>query len=271
MLDEKRWIKLIKYPHSVGWEGASGIFEINNICYVVGTKGILTLNNDFTCLNEFYKFPSDKEYANACCATCQVGNEIFVAYYEKYVNDDAEIKLFDTINKQWIDAKIKTKRKLFAVAYYLNKVWIIGGYERLDDRKWKGLNTVEVYDPVAKNQVLLPIKMNEDDVIRSSHSVIVYKNKLFVFGEYGRYVLNGVEMFSPENPKFVMMAPMKIAREDFAFCRVGNLVYFIGGWTRDGKTNSVEIYDLDSNTWTDGADFPIAQWDSCACAVNNKF
>ena len=263
MSDEKRWIKSIKYPHSVGWAGASRIFEINSICYVVGTKGVLTLNSDFTYFNEFYKFPLDKKYADV--AACRVGNKIFVVYYGRHGNYK-EIKLFNTINKQWIDAKIKIKRKFFAVVYYLNKVWIIGGRERVDDGNWKRLNTVEVYDPVGNNLSLAPTKMNQT---RSSHSVIVYKNKLFVFGGYDDHPLNTVEMISPLTKKFVMMAPMKTARSKFACCRVGNLVYVIGGRIGDGKTNSVEFYNLDSNTWTDGGNFPIAQSDLYACAVNN--
>ena len=109
--------------------------------------------------------------------------------------------------------------------------------------------------------------MNE---ARSLHKVIAYKNKLFVFGGYDDGYLNSVEMFSPETNKFVMLAPMKIARSDFACCRVGNLVYVIGGWIDDVDVKSVEIYNLDSNTWADGVDLPVALFRLQACAVNNK-
>ena len=246
------------------------MFDTNNVVYVVGNKGILILSK------EVYSFPSNKYYD--WCATCRVGNNILVICKEnfQYFDQELESSLFNPINRQWSDANIKIKREFFAVVYYLNKIWIIGGCERDDDGEWKRLNTVEVYDPVTKNQILAPIKMNE---ARSGHSVIVYKNKLFVFG--GEEPLNNVEMFSPENQQFVMMAPMKIARSHFGCCRVGNLVYVIGGWVPDiyfGTgvcyiTKSVEIYNLDSNTWTDGDDIPDAGRDCdtlYACAVNDK-
>ena len=260
LLDEKRWVKLNKFPQSVG--SIFEIVEINNIFYVIGSKGISTLNN------EFHKFPSNKEYA--WCATCQVGNNILVI--SKDYDDDVESSLFNPINKQWSDANIKTKKETYAVVYYLNKVWLIGGRERNADGKWKPVNTVEVYDPVTENQILAPIKMNE---ARSGHSAIVYKNKLFVFGGYGNdnngHPLNAVEMFSPVTKKFVMMAPMKIARNGFACCRIGNLVYVVGGSIGVClRTNSVEIYNLDNNTWTDGVDFPISEFGLYACAVNDK-
>ena len=83
--------------------------------------------------------------------------------------------------------------------------------------------------------------------------------------------LNYVEMFSPDTNKFVMMAPMKIARSSFGCCRVGNLVYVVGGWIGGvNDTKSVEIYNMDSNTWTDGVDFPVADHNLLACGVNNK-
>ena len=256
LFDEKRWIKLNKFPESVG--RISGIFETSNTCYVVGTKGISTLNN------EFYKFPSNKIYD--WCATCRVGSNILVFCNEMYGNVDGESKLFNTINKRWSDANINIKRKSFAVVYYVKKVWIIGGYERVDDGKWKTLKSVEIYDLVKEKQILVPIKMNK---ARSSLSAILYKNNLFVFGGYdydGCNLLNTVEMFSPGTKKFVKMASMKIARSNFACCKVGNLVYIISGWI----TRSVEIYNLDSNTWIDGVDFPGAGHRLCACAVNDK-
>ena len=257
MLDEKKWVELNKFPEPVIL--IRGMFEINNVLYIVGYNGISKLNN------EIYKFRSNKLYD--WCATCRVGNNIIVVC-ENY-NGDVESSLFNPINKQWSDANIEIKRDLFTVVYYLNKVWIIGGCERGDDEFEKTVNTVEVYDPVTQNQILAPIKLNE---ARYDHRVIVYSNKLFVFGgiDDDGECLNSVEMFSPEDRKFVMMAPMKIARSDFACCRVGNLVYVIGGWTLGGKTKSVEIYNLDRNAWTDGVDFPIVAHELYACAVNNK-
>ena len=106
---------------------------------------------------------------------------------------------------------------------------------------------------------------------RLSPKVIVYKKKLFVFGGCGEDgPLNSVEMFSPGTNKFVMMSPMKVTLSDFACCRVGNLVYIVGGWTGRVGTKFVKIYNLDTNIWTNGVDFPVAEYRFYACAVNNK-
>ena len=270
MLDKKIWIKLKKFTETVSY--IRGILQINNVFYVVDEKGISTLNN------EVYKFQSNKEYY--WCATCRVGNNILVVRNENYGDDDVESRLFNPINYHWSDVDIRTKRKYFAVVYYLNKVYIVGGWDegsmigkppqrsihcRIDG---KTVNSIIIYDPVTKTQQISPIEMNE---ARWGHKVIVYKNKLFVFGgkDADGYRLNSVEMFSPETNKFVMMAPMKIGRSGFGCCRVGNLVYVIGGATSVAdRTSSVEIYNMDSNTWTDGVDLPVATYNLYACAVN---
>ena len=67
-----------------------------------------------------------------------------------------------------------------------------------------------------------------------------------------------------------MMAPMKNRRSDFACCRVGNLVYIVGGYSYSKATDSVEVYNLDTNTWTDRKNFPICLNDFHACAVSDK-
>ena len=176
---------------------------------------------------------------------------------------DLESRLFNPINKKCSDIDIRIKRKGFAVVYYLSKVYIVGG--------WFGrqtVNSIIIYDPVSETQQVSRIRMIQ---ARNCHEVIVYKKKLFVFGGYGKDgYLNTVEMFSPKTNKFVRRAPMKIARSSFACCRVGNLVYVIGGATCFADTQSVEIYNMDSNTWTDGVDYPVIKWFPCACDVNNK-
>ena len=45
LLDEKRWSKLNKFPNSVDF--ICEMFEIKNVFYVIGSKGISTINNEF--------------------------------------------------------------------------------------------------------------------------------------------------------------------------------------------------------------------------------
>ena len=255
-MNENKWIEFKKIPESVG---KCGIFEINNVCYVVANVGISTINKDF------YKFPSDK-----CVwfsTSCRVGNNILVIRTNvNYI----ESKLFNTISKRWSDVNIETKRDSFDVVHYLNKVWIVGGLGPDDYLNFKTFNTIQIYDPINKNTYLSQVRMIQE---RKGHKVIVYNDKLFVFSGINRYDIpvNTVEMYSPETNKFVIMAPMKVARFCFACCRVGNLVYVIGGTIKGFKsTNTVEVYNLDTDTWADGINSPIGSHALIACAVKNE-
>ena len=258
LLDCEKWVKLNKFPKSI--DKICGVFEINDVFYVVSNKGILALNN-------FFKFPSNKHYA--WCTSCQIGNNILLICMNlcEYV----ESKLFDPVNKQWSDVSIKTERKGFDAVEFLNQIWIVGGLGHDDDdENYEYLNSVQIYDPVNKFTYLSPVKMVQR---RYHHKVIVYKDSLFVFGGCDDYdkPLNSVEMYSPKTNKFVTMAPMKVARSNFACCRVGNLVYCVGGWNSGGFTNYVEVYNLDTNQWCNGKNFPVVSASNLhACAVSNK-
>ena len=78
--------------------------------------------------------------------------------------------------------------------------------------------------------------------------------KLFVFAGIGEEgPLNTVEMYSPQTETFVMVAPIKLARCCFASCRVGNLIFIIGGSighdnTMKREISSVEVYDINTDT-----------------------
>ena len=265
LLDDKKWSKINKsknwvkkFPGSLGM-AICGMYEIDNIFYVASSKGISTLNN------EFYKFPSNNEHWWS--TSCRVGNNILVIQCNR--SDEIESKCFDLTSKQWSAGNIETKRIKFAAVEHFNQVWIVGGEERDDDGQYKTLNTLQIYDPVSKTTTLSPLKMVE---ARGGHKVVVYDDNLFVFGGFGENfeLLNTVEMYSFETNKFTSMAPMKIARCNFACCRVGNLVYIIGGWTNLETKNSVEVYNLDTNTWTEEKNFPVCKYDYHACAVSNK-
>ena len=166
MLDDKKWVKLNNFPRSIFQIGE--VFEINNVLYIVGYEGISTLKN------EFYKFPSNKFY---CRSSCRIGNNILVISCNKIKS-----KLFNKITKQWSNVNVRTKRKDFDVVHYLNKVWILGGREPYSDRTFcfsDAENTIKIFDPHNKTEELSPIKMIQ---ARTAFKVIVYNNKLFVFG-----------------------------------------------------------------------------------------
>ena len=253
-LKHKTWSEL-NFPS--GKEITYGTFEINKNCY-------------FVCRDEIFKIPSTQHFYKLhpslkILNACRFKDQILL------FGSSGKGFLFNPINKQLSTTNINVERYYFTAVEYLDKVWITGEFEFHSLASCKKLNTIQIYDPSNKTTSLSPIEMIQ---ARSHHKLIVYKNKLFVFGGFsiGIGILNSVEMYSPETKKFITMAPMKIPRYDFACCRVGNFVYVIGGFVDDMQscTTSVEIYNLDTDAWTFGEDFPVVESFLHACAISNK-
>ena len=258
-MKEKKWVEIKNFACDIRknlLKSIEGICEINNVLYLVSAYGISTLNN------ELYKFSSSSYLGYI--ASCQVENNILVILEDFDVSDFLEYKLLDTKNGKISEGDIETGRRHFAVAHYLDQLWIVGGCSD----KHGALKAIQTFDLVSGTLYFSPVEMIQ---ARSDPKIIVYKNNLFVFGgsDEDTKSLSSVEMYSPKTNKFVLMTPMKIARFKFACCRVGNLVYVIGGRTVDYKTKSVEIYNLDTDTWTCGADFPIESSHLGGCVVSN--
>ena len=271
MLGEQKWIEISDFfsEPKILYGEITATHEVENVFYVIAPYGISTLKN------EEYLFPADKYVNYEYFTSCVIGNNILVVRQQSETRGTLEFKLFDTKSKQLSDLVIETSRYEFAIVEFLNQIWIVGGYGHVGSSKFEQLNTVQIYDPVSKTHFLPSIEMAQ---ARSDCKVIVYKNKLFVFGGRVGYdkSLSSVEMYSADTNKFVLMAPMKTARYSFGCCRVGNLVYVIGGYTEDGSTRqgdflkSVEVYNLDTDTWSDGVDLPEARSGLHACAGSNK-
>lgn len=78
-----------------------------------------------------------------------------------------------------------------------------------------------------------------------------------------------------ETNSWTALAPMNQARTGLALVAHGNSLYAIGGRTTTspcggGALDSVERYDIDTNTWTNVAPMPFALSDRAAAVVGGK-
>ena len=257
-----RWNSTELYQYSIKnqlWTQLIGIeikddcadmFEIDENFYTVSSTGDITSFSE----NKIYKFPSN--VSSRFLHQCKIGNKILILHGSWPSEPIIDSKIFDSKTCVWKELKIEVKRRNFSAVEYMGMVWILGGI-RTEINQRGSTNSIEIYDPIMDTMKPSPIKMLCN---RSQHSSIVYKGKLYVFGGYdvdssfGH--LKSVEMYSPKSNKFVMMAPMKRAHSNFGCCRIKNLVYIIDGSCYNDC--SMEIYNLDADTWLEGVDFPLS-------------
>jgi DNA-binding CsgD family transcriptional regulator/N-acetylneuraminic acid mutarotase len=76
---------------------------------------------------------------------------------------------------------------------------------------------------------------------------------------------NGLMLEEPES-QWVGLAPMPDPRGRFSAVALGNSIYVVGGETAGGVTGSLAIYDVDRDTWREGAPKPTAAANLAAVA-----
>jgi N-acetylneuraminic acid mutarotase len=98
---------------------------------------------------------------------------------------------------------------------------------------------------------------------RLGASAIGVKGKIFLFGGYvvdgqgGELTVPDVNVYLPDERRWYRGADMPTA-VDSAVIGVDHdrYIYLVGGRSKDGPTNAVQVYDLEKNTWTQATAFP---------------
>ncbi|MFP3419987.1 kelch repeat-containing protein [Bacillus sp. SIMBA_154] len=104
----------------------------------------------------------------------------------------------------------------------------------------------------------------------------VYDGKIFVIGGTGpsKAYSNTTYVYDPKLDKWSEKAGMKTGRMGAASAIVGDHIFVLGGRTEQGFTNSVEVYNIKTDTWEDAEDLPfefkISAYNLYAGAIENK-
>ena len=188
---------------------------------------------------------------------CSFAGSIFVAggiYDNNEVLDKCEF--YSTASCEWIAASsMNTKRELFALIYFQDKIWAIGGRSRE-----ASIDLIEIYNLAENKWTTLDTKLQSK---RFGHSAVVHKKKLFVIGGFYQDSLSSVEVYSSETNQFSFVSPMSKARIYFG-CSVFNnsLIVYGGRLNKTEITESVEVYDIEKDVWSKGPSlpFPLAEF-----------
>ncbi|MCO4782931.1 MAG: hypothetical protein KC646_11460 [Candidatus Cloacimonetes bacterium] len=86
---------------------------------------------------------------------------------------------------------------------------------------------------------------------RTSHSSIAYENRIYVWGgqDISGNLLNTLEMYDPVNGEWRLLKSGGSHRMNHSAVVYGNQIFFWGGENLNGRLNSTDVYNIDSNTW----------------------
>ncbi|XP_044031722.1 kelch-like protein 40b [Siniperca chuatsi] len=186
-------------------------------------------------------------------------NQIFVAgglFFDEQNKEDplcAYFLQYDPVGADWLGMPpLPSPRFLFGLAEAENSIFVLGGRELKEQELT--LDSVLVYDRQS-------FKWGESEPIPYQvygHATISHNDVIYVIGGKGenKSCLRQMCAYDPKRFEWKELAPMKVARSLFGATVHKDKIYVAAGVTDTGLTDSVEVYDIATNKWSDFVVFP---------------
>uniref|UniRef100_A0A671WBX9 Kelch-like family member 40b n=1 Tax=Sparus aurata TaxID=8175 RepID=A0A671WBX9_SPAAU len=186
-------------------------------------------------------------------------NQIFVAgglFFDEQNKEDPLCSYFlqyDPVSADWLGMPpVPSPRFLFGLAEAENSIFVLGGRELKEQEPM--LDSVLVYDRQS-------FKWGESDPIPYpvyGHATVSHNDVVYVIGGKGdsKSCLRKMCAYDAKRFEWKELAPMKTARSLCGATVHKGKIYVAAGVTDTGLTNTMEVYDIASNKWSDHAEFP---------------
>uniref|UniRef100_A0A3Q1GRT6 Kelch-like family member 40b n=1 Tax=Acanthochromis polyacanthus TaxID=80966 RepID=A0A3Q1GRT6_9TELE len=186
-------------------------------------------------------------------------NQVFVAgglFFDEHNKDDPLCSYFlqyDPVSADWLGMPpLPSPRFLFGLAEAENSIFVVGGKELKEQEQI--LDSVLVYDRQS-------FKWGESDPIPYQvygHATLSHKDVVYVIGGKGenKNCLKKMCAYDARRFEWKELAPMKTARSLCGATIHKDKIYVAAGVTDEGLTDTIEVYDIATNKWSDFVPFP---------------
>ncbi|XP_027011649.1 kelch repeat and BTB domain-containing protein 8 isoform X2 [Tachysurus fulvidraco] len=163
---------------------------------------------------------------------------------------ESDVWQYEHAGNRWLSRAPMLRARIGCrLVHCCGKVYALGGRVYEGDGR-NALKSVECYD--ARDDRWIAV--SPMPVAMEFHSAVEYKDRIYVLqGEY-------FFCFDPRKDYWGHLSPMKIPRSQGLAALHGNLIYYIGGVCRNHqRTFTVEVFDLEQNSWSQRQDLPFEQ------------
>ncbi|KAM4533416.1 kelch-like protein 40b [Odontesthes bonariensis] len=186
-------------------------------------------------------------------------NQVFVAgglFFDEQNKDDPLCSFFlqyDPVSADWLGMPpLPSPRFLFGMAEAENTIFVLGGRE-LKEQECT-LDSVLVYDRQS-------FKWGESESLPYpvyGHATVSHNDIVYVIGGKGdnKSCLKKMCAYNAKRFEWKELAPMKTARSLFGATVHKDKIYVATGVTDGGLTDTLEVYDIATNKWSDFVPFP---------------
>ena len=189
------------------------------------------------------------------------------------------VEVYDPLTDTWTRKKeMPISRFYFGLGVVAGKVYLIGGTTGLEDGQEQRMDRVDIYDP-ATNRWAKGRKM---PTRRDPGGVAVVNSRIYVIGGEGwplpqnwgeGQFLGSIEEYDPTNRQWRKKKDMLELKNWFSSAVVGDDIYLIGGYTREGglqQLATVNVYHPRTETWREISALPNPLDTFGAATVNGK-
>lgn len=193
------------------------------------------------------------------CSLVTKENQIFVAGGLFYNESNKEEPLssyflqFDPMGADWLGMPpLPSPRCLFGLAEAENSIYVIGGKELKEAEQV--LDSVMVYDRQS-------FKWGEGEALSYAvygHGCVSHNGLIYVMGGKNeeKDCIDKTCVYDPSTSEWKQLSPLKLARSLFGVAVHRDKIYVVAGVTDSGLTNTVEVYDITNNCWSEFLEFP---------------
>ena len=189
------------------------------------------------------------------------------------------VEAYDLLTDTWTRKKeMPISRFYFGLAVVAGKIYLIGGTTGLGDGQEQRMDRVDIYDPATDTWAKGP-KM---PTRRDPGGVAVVSTRIYVIGGEGWPLpqqwgagefLGSIEEYDPTNRQWRKKKDMLEPKNWFSSAVVGDNIYLIGGYTREGglqQLATVNVYHPRTETWREISALPNPLDTFGAATVNGK-
>jgi len=168
-----------------------------------------------------------------------------------------------------------SRRSALTALVWKNKLYTFGGWNGFSKTWYNDLHEFN-FDTYTWREIN---PSGEVPNKRTSHSAVIYNNKMYVFGGFsGEEYLNDLHEFDLETETWTNVSHLckgDIPAPRSRFCAVvsGDCMYLLGGWNKVGYFNDFYSYNFVSRVWTNiyNSNFSIPCISQYSLAADEKF
>ena len=238
--------------------------KVKNDIYLVGGQNNNTIEKYEVSSNSLKKVATIETFSFGAC----LFNDESLLIAGGCDNDNKVTKncfLFNTSSKQLTHLScMNNERESHVLVKVGDVIYSIGGWNEKDNY----LKSIEEFHP---STVEWQTSSFELQIARNRHQAVAHKHLIYVFGGEcnGGETISKIEKINTIAKRVeTIPAFLRVSRRNFAIAKVKEKVYILGGYNvLNHSTDSVEIFDLNTEQITQGVKMPFISFGFTSCVL----